>query len=225
MSIAAFILCRKNSKRLPDKNTKELCGKPLICWTIDSAIESGVIDTLIVGTDDERIKEICDNYVYYDDINSKLKIQIIDLPNYLTVDNAPQTEALLYCMDQIEKHDYICLLQVTSPLRDIKDFEFLEFIGAIDGLLPPMDRIGQYNNYLSIQSKSNNSKYKDKCNGAFYVTWWDMFYRNREFPLPCYDLEMPEERSIDIDTEFDFKIAEMLMKERLNKIPDSVKSK
>jgi len=205
MSIAAFILARKGSKRLPGKNTKLLCGKPLIEYTIDAVIESGVIDTLVVGTDDEAVKEICREkydfydyscYDYEDLLDQELKRYVIHLPSYLTTDNAPQTEALLYCMDQIEKHDIVLLLQPTSPLRASEDIK--EFCN------------GKYD-----YSVSGNSKFEDGSNGAMYIDVWDNYYNNRTFFLHN-KYYMPLERSIDIDTEEDFKKAEMLMKERLN---------
>lgn len=210
MSIAGFILARSGSKRLPNKNIKDLCGKPLICWTIDSAIESGIIDTLIVGTDDDNIYNLCiEKYKFINNewqMTGLEKDQVILLPGYLVTDNAPQTESLLYCMYEIEKHDYIMLLQPTSPLRIKNDFEILTRKTITGHNIPNLAW-----NYTHSRNQVTN-----KVNGAFYMAKWDDFYRDRKFnEIEEFAYYMPEERSVDINTEFDFKIAEFLMQERL----------
>ena len=54
----AIITARGGSKRIPRKNIKEFCGKPIICYSIEAALESGVFDTVMVSTDDEEIAQI-----------------------------------------------------------------------------------------------------------------------------------------------------------------------
>ena len=58
MSNIAIITARGGSKRIPRKNIKEFCGKPIICYSIEAALESGVFDTVMVSTDDEKIAQI-----------------------------------------------------------------------------------------------------------------------------------------------------------------------
>ncbi len=58
MSNIAIITARGGSKRIPRKNIKEFCGKPIICYSIEAALESGVFDTVMVSTDDEEIAQI-----------------------------------------------------------------------------------------------------------------------------------------------------------------------
>lgn len=195
MSICGIILSRVGSKRLPGKNTKLLCEKPLIEWTIDAAIESGCFDTLVIGTDDIKVKAII-NKNYWE---SEQPIEIIDLPKYLTTDNALSTECIMYIMDKIEKHDYIMLLQPTSPLRTVEDIK----------------KFCEQGNVLNLFTHSRN-ELNNEVNGAMYIEKWDEYYKNRRFneneELAYY---MPETRSVDIDTELDFKVAEILMKEKL----------
>jgi CMP-N-acetylneuraminic acid synthetase len=200
MSILGIILARAGSKRLPGKNTKILCGKPLIEYTIDAAIESGVIDTLVVSTDDEKVKEACYNkygFVKNHVCLGKGERLIIERPDYLATDNAPSEEAILHAMDQVEKHDYVMLLQATSPLRTSKDIQLFET---------------SYKIHMADDMASFNKR-TGELNGAIYMIAWDKLYGRRKLCNHGHDLfEMPEERSIDVDTELDFKIAEMLIK-------------
>ena len=58
----AIIPARGGSKRIPRKNIKEFCGKPMIAWSIEAAQKSGVFDRIIVSTDDEEIAEVARKY-------------------------------------------------------------------------------------------------------------------------------------------------------------------
>lgn len=193
MKILGVILARAGSKRLPNKNTKLLNGKPLIEYTIDAAIESGVIDTLVVSTDDEKVKDIARFKKNYHLFN----IITINRPDYLATDNASSEECILHAMDQVEKHDYVILLQPTSPLRTAEDIQT-----AYETMT----------SYGHAGIASYNSK-TDKENGAFWIVEWNHLYYQRKL-IRNYRYYMSEEKSIDIDTELDFKIAEMLLKEK-----------
>lgn len=186
MKILGIVLARKNSKRLPNKNIKLLHGKPLIGYTIDAAIESGLIDTLVVSTDDENVKKICHKY------NKRIdrKIKIIDRPSCLATDKATSEDCILHIMDYADKHDYIMLLQPTSPLRTALDIK----------------RFIKSNSDYSVSTKDA------KCNGAIYGCEWDDFRSNKKFSYKKKYF-MTEACSIDIDTELDFKIAEALIKD------------
>ena len=62
MSAVAIIPARGGSKRIPRKNIKEFCGKPMIAWSIEAAMESGCFDRVIVSTDDEEIAAVARQY-------------------------------------------------------------------------------------------------------------------------------------------------------------------
>ena len=64
MKSIAIITARGGSKRIPRKNIKEFCGKPIIAYSIEAAIKSGVFDTVIVSTDDDEIAEIAKKSVF-----------------------------------------------------------------------------------------------------------------------------------------------------------------
>ena len=62
MKKIAIITARGGSKRIPGKNVKEFCGKPILAYSIEAALESGIFDTVMVSTDDGRIAEIAQKY-------------------------------------------------------------------------------------------------------------------------------------------------------------------
>ena len=109
----AIIPARGGSKRLPRKNVLNLAGKPLIAWSIEAGLKSNYIDKLIVSSDDDEILEI----------SKKYGAQTIKRPNELASDTATTFVALKHTIDNIEKCDYIILLQATSPLRNEKHID------------------------------------------------------------------------------------------------------
>jgi len=62
MKTVAIITARGGSKRIPRKNIKEFCGKPILAYSIEAAVSSGIFDTVMVSTDDEEIAEVAKRY-------------------------------------------------------------------------------------------------------------------------------------------------------------------
>ena len=109
----AIIPARGGSKRLPRKNVLDLCGKPLIAYTIEAALKSKYIDKVIVSSDDEEILNISSNF----------GADIIKRPIDLANDTATTFDTIKHTIDNFEKCDYIVLLQPTSPLRNEKHID------------------------------------------------------------------------------------------------------
>lgn len=210
MKVAALIPCRSGSKRIPNKNFKELCGKKLWEWTYEAAYESRIFDTIFISYDKDRPSELC-------------------------TDDATMEQLLAYYMDKYPEYDVWCLLQPTSPLRTAEDIK-----GAYDMLVnDERDAIvsvfsdpllfwvkdcvevqGQQCPVASFHiDKRPNSQDRQgwlKENGAIYFT-------------PKYTLKasgsrcggrvglyvMPKERSYEIDDMTDWQVCEMLLKEQL----------
>lgn len=110
--ILAIITARGGSKGLTGKNIRELCGKPLIAWTIEQAKNSEFIDKLIVSTDSREIANISEQY----------GVNVPELrPEYLSTDDASSMDVLAYVLDKEQQsgytYDYLMLLEPTSPLR------------------------------------------------------------------------------------------------------------
>ena len=109
----AIIPARGGSKRLPRKNLLDLCGKPLIAWSIESALKSKYISKVIVSSDDEEILQISLNF----------GATVIKRPDELASDTATTFDAIEHTIKSLEKYDYVVLLQPTSPLRDEKHID------------------------------------------------------------------------------------------------------
>lgn len=116
--ILAIIPARAGSKRLPNKNIKELAGKPLIAWTIDAALGSEFIDKIVLSTDSQDIA----------DISASFGLPCTHLrPSELAKDDSTTDSVLTYEIEALESEnqffDYIVLLQPTSPLRNSCDID------------------------------------------------------------------------------------------------------
>ena len=85
----------------------DLAGKPLIAWTIEAGLKSKYIDKVIVTSDDDEILDIAKQY----------GSDTIKRPDKLASDTATSFDAIKHTIDNVEKYDYIILLQPTSPLR------------------------------------------------------------------------------------------------------------
>jgi len=223
--IIAIIPARGGSKRLPVKNIKKLLGKPLIAWTIEQAKKSKYIDRLIVSTDDKKIAEI----------SKKYGAEIVKRPKKLATDKAKTIDAVSHLLEILEKEKYIpeivVLLQPTSPLRTEKDIDetiklFLrkkvESVVSVCEVEHPPYWYFKINSrgFLEpfIKSQYLYKRHQDvpkvyRVNGAVYIANPKTLYKYKSFyckkTLPYL---MSSERSIDIDNEIDFKLAELILK-------------
>ena len=111
VSIVALIPARSGSKRIVDKNIKQLNGHPLIAYTITAAIQSGVFCNIIVSTDSEEYKNIAEYY----GANVSLR------PKIFSGDNSPDIEWVTFTLNELinedNKIDYFSILRPTSPFR------------------------------------------------------------------------------------------------------------
>lgn len=149
-SFLAIIPARGGSKGLPGKNIKMLCGKPLIAWSIEAALQSKYCDEVMVTTDSKEIAEVskeCGAAVPF------LR------PQKLAQDNSTTFEAVQHAMEfylqsQNRSFDYIVLLEPTSPLREKDDIDnmiskIVEHEDSYDSIVS----IGQVNEHPSIMKK------------------------------------------------------------------------
>jgi CMP-N-acetylneuraminic acid synthetase len=116
--VLGLIPARGGSKGLPGKNIRPLLGKPLIAWTIEAAIGSSRLDSVVVSTDDPEIAEISKEY--------GAEAPFLR-PAGLATDEARTIDAIIHAMDFLEKDgrgfDAIALLEPTSPLRKPDDID------------------------------------------------------------------------------------------------------
>lgn len=225
ISDTLFIIpARGGSKGIPGKNIKSLAGKPLICHSIDHA--RLFVDDLDIclTTDSEEIISIAENY--------GLNVPFIR-PSELASDTAGTYEVLLHAIEFYEnigkKYNKIVLLQPTSPLRTYDDIK-----GCLDLYSNEIDMVvsvkeastNPYYNAFEIDDKGflhiskGNGEYTRRqdapkvweYNGAVYVI---NIASLKKMPLGKFQrrimYEMPANRSIDIDTNFDWMLAQSIL--------------
>ena len=218
-----IIPARGGSKRLPKKNVLNLCGKPLVAWSIEAGLNSSYLDMLVVSSDDDQIL----------DIASHSRVHTLKRPDELATDVASTFDTLKHVLDKTEKHDYVVLLQPTSPLRTenhIDDaIEFLEAREA-DAIVSVCEAdhnpswCGTLDDSLSmkgfLKDEFTNKRSQDlekfyKLNGAIYICKVDKLLEEKKLILKdkVYAFIMDRKSSIDIDEQIDFKIAESIMKD------------
>ena len=106
---AAFIPVRGGSKSIPLKNIKPICGKPLVCWTIEAALGCNYIDMVYVSTDSDAIRNVVNEY------SGETRLQCIDRSEETATDTASTESAMLEFAERFD-FENIILIQATSPL-------------------------------------------------------------------------------------------------------------
>lgn len=218
--ILAIIPARGNSKRLPNKNIKKLGDKPLIAWTIEAAKKSAFIDRVILSSDDSQIIKVSEQY--------GCEAPFLR-PSHLATDNATSVDVLLHAIKTLdEDYDYMILLQPTSPFRLEEDIDASIKL-CIDNQVPSVQSLtniidnpewmfcvnenGTMQKAFSEAEPQKLEKYI--LNGAIYICDTRMFLMHKNLRLPStMPYIMPRDRSIDIDTEEDFRYAEFLVSRR-----------
>lgn len=228
MNSLVIIPARGGSKGIPHKNIKELGGKPLICYTIDLARSLVSDKDICVSTDDMEIIRVVENY--------GLKVPFVR-PAYLATDTMGTYEVLLHALDFYEKNgkkfDNIILLQCTSPFRRIDDVK-----GALGLYTPNIDMV------VSVKEAVSNPYYnvfEENKSGFLSISKGDVHYHRRQDAPKAWEYNgaiyiinpeslkekpmsdftkivkyvMDDIHSIDLDTMFDWKLAELILKEKM----------
>ena len=221
----AIIPARSGSKGLKDKNIKLLNGKPLIAYTIDVAIASGVFDVIFVSTDSIKYAEIakaCGASVPF------LRSDELSSDTARTWDVVK--DVLEHYKKQGDEFDTVALLQPTSPLRKNEDIKLgyslmnRKRANAIVGVCE-VDHSPLWCNTIPEDGSLDNFLRKDllglprqslpsyyRINGALYITKVDYLMNTDDiYQSSCYACIMKKEHSIDIDDEMDFMIASTLL--------------
>lgn len=225
MRVLAIIPARGGSKGVPHKNIIPICGKPLIGYTIEPALEAlklGVIDKLIVSTDDEEIATA----------SKSLGAEVPFMrPDYLSSDTAKSVDVMIHAVDFYKEqgidYDTVLLLQPTAPLRSVEDivdslklFERQGTTSLISCYKEEYisDAVTYYKEEnLAIALNPNHNKgirrqeEKEKFvrNGAIYITTVKQMKDNhRVFDDVPAMYVMPKERSVNIDTIDDVELLE-----------------
>jgi pseudaminic acid cytidylyltransferase len=106
----AVIPARGGSKRIPKKNIKQFCGKPIVCWSIEAARSSGCFDKVIVSTDDETIAEISQEAGAYVPF-----ARPAELSDDHTSTGAVVSHCIRWALKESENIDFVCCIYATAP--------------------------------------------------------------------------------------------------------------
>lgn len=227
--VLAIIPARGGSKRLPNKNMLPLGGKPLIKWSIDSALKSKFIDTVLVTSDSDEILSCSgsDNRL----VKLKRKVE-------LSTDTAKTIDVVINAIEILaekENHfDIVVLLQPTSPLRTTSHIdESLQLFDKEDALgvqsvcecahspvwCNVLDETLSLNNFIKsdfIGVRSQDLETYYRINGAIYIyNVKELILQNAIFFSPrVYAYKMNSIDSVDIDNNIDFEFADFLVKKQ-----------
>lgn len=232
--ILGIILARGGSKGIPQKNIKKLAGKPLISYTIEEALKSNYIDRLILSTDDKKIVKVAKDY--------EVEIPFMR-PEELATDEANGNDAIKHILNFLNKNqnykpNYLINLQPTSPLRSSKDIDkairvffekenkFNSLISVCEAFENPywMHTIEEDCLTPLMESFDNFTRRQElpkvyQPNGAIYLSTYKNFLKfNTFYTDTVYPYVMDKEKSIDIDDDLDWKLAEILMEEKYDKL-------
>jgi len=218
----AIIPARGGSKRLPRKNILDLNGKPLIVYSIEAGLRSEYVDRVVVSSDDNEILKIAEEY----------KVETLKRPDFLAHDTATTFDAIKHTIENTERHDYIVLLQPTSPLRDANHID--EAIRLLDEKnadaivsVCEMEHSPLWSNSLDdslsmegfLREEVLNKRSQDletyfRLNGAIYICKTEKLLEEKSFLLKknIFAYQMTRECSIDIDEKIDFDIARLFIR-------------
>ncbi len=225
------ICARGGSKGVKGKNVRELLGKPLIAHSIEQARASRLFDCLAVSSDSDEILKAAEQYG---------ADYLISRPDEMATDTAAKLPAIQHCVNEVERQtgkrfETLVDLDATSPLRLPEDIvgavKLLEQRGVANVITGAPARRSPYFNLVEVGADDvvRLSKPLEKAivrrqdapkcydmNASIYVWRHDaLFAKSPIFQSDTMLYVMPEERSIDIDSELDFKFVEFILKERV----------
>ncbi len=221
----AIIPARSGSKGLPDKNIRQFAGKPLLAYTVEAALGSGLFDAVHVSTDSEK----------YASIARECGADVRFLRSAeMSSDKADSWDAVMEVLENYKKlgeeFDVLALLQPTSPLRNsehVKEaFEtyYEKKANAVFSVCeadhPPAwyHPLGEDGDMSDFGDKEDSGKQRQdfakyyRINGAIYIIDTGYFIEDRKdlYRDRIYAYIMGKRDSIDIDDKYDFEIAELL---------------
>lgn len=215
----AIITARGGSKRIPKKNRKEFCGKPIIAYSIEAALQAEIFEEIMVSTDDREIAEIALNY------GAKV-------PFYRSEgtsgDFATTADVLLEVLDRYKKagkcFDNFCCIYPTAPFITPEKLKSgMALLTEAEGVLPVVKFSFPPQRCVVIRDGKAEMKWKENLNvrsqdlepfyhdcGQFYCCRTEAFLREKKLPLGNTAPFIMDEREVqDIDNIEDWEIAEI----------------
>ena len=227
MTTIASICARGGSKGVPGKNIRPLLGKPLIAWTIEQALKVPAIERVVVSTDSPEIAAVAEA--------AGARVPFLR-PAELATDSAPKVPVIRHLVDR-ENTSGIAVSRVvdldpTSPLREVTDIEAClglltddvdvvitgygaeknPYFNMVEAL--PGGGFGLCKASATAFDRRQDTPAVYAMNASIYV-WWERTLDLGLFGPHTRLHVMPRERSIDIDSEVDFALVELLMKRKM----------
>lgn len=231
MKSVCTICARGGSKGVVGKNARDLLGRPLLAWTMEQARQTGLFEVIAFSSDSDALLEAA--------LNAGADIAV-KRPDVMATDTAPKLPAIRHCLEQAIAHtgttpDILVDLDVTSPLRLPSDItgavELLRKSGARNVITGAPARRSPYFNLVETRADGTVGLSKvaeppivrrqdaPRCfdmNASIYAWRVAPFLESPAVFYPDTRLfEMPEERSVDIDSDLDFTLVELLLRKRL----------
>ena len=215
-----MIPARGGSKGIFRKNIKDLCGKPLIAWTIEAAKEASSIERVIVSTEDDEIASIAMEF--------GAEVPFIR-PREFALDETPGIEPVLHAISELPEYDEVLVLQPTSPLRTAEDIDGIVsyaheqnascVVSVCETQKHPqwMYKLDESKRMVPLINEPFVALRQDLppvyiFNGALYWARCGWLRETLSFlKAETYAYVMPVERSIDIDSDLDWKLVELLI--------------
>ena len=224
MKNIALIFARGGSKGVHKKNIRIFNNKPLICTSIDLAKKSDLIDEVYVSTECSEIAEI----------SKKSGAKIIERPKYLATDESPELESWKHAVNYLNENKIIShkiiILPVTSPLRSLSDVNSAIRMFKIESDIIISITETNHNPYFNMVRVDKEGFYKlvlmndtaimrRQDTPKIYNMTTVIYVTNDKYIMKAKNLlegkvgaiKIPPERAIDIDSELDFKIANLLI--------------
>ena len=226
MRVVCFICARKGSKGLRNKNIDNICGKPVIVWSIEQAKNSKLVDEIVVSTD-------CDNIASVSRDNGA-KVYFMR-PDHLSDDESGKWQVWQHAITEYRKitgndMDIFLDLDCTSPLRNVSDIDNainLYISSNVDAVFsiceakknPYFNMVEYKNNILQLSKKLDSRIVRRQDAPKVYEHAASIYVISPNFLLKGTGLldgnaigyEMPNERCVDIDSNFDYRLVEFLM--------------
>jgi CMP-N-acetylneuraminic acid synthetase len=229
--ILALIPARGGSKGVPRKNIRLVGGKPLIAYSIETAIRAGhLFHNILVSTDDEEIGDISRQY--------GAEVPFLR-PADLGGDRIPMLPVIRHAVQFVEsrdqiKLDWVFLLQPTAPFRTAEDLENAVALALQGGCDSVISVVQVFSTHPILMKRIENNVLLPFCmeekegtrrqdyqppaymrNGAIYLSKRDVLINEDSiWGKTIRPYIMPEERSVNIDSELDLKLADFMLQEQ-----------
>lgn len=214
-----IIPARGGSRRVPQKNLRNFCKKPMISWPISTAINSGLFDRVIVSTDNSEIAEVAQS------AGAEIPFK---RPKELADDHTPTRPVIAHAIEQLQLKGPVCCLYATAPFvlaEDLKrallqlETSIVTYVFPVVQYSSSIQRAFWLNSdndinmiqpeYFSSRSQDLEVAWHDA--GQFYLA--DAQQWRQDLPLfgrGARGIIIPQKRAHDIDTEEDWELAELL---------------